>query len=321
MASETKGFSASVITQGVHKFYSLTMPIDVLAATCFVTSRDEDPKEGFQRVLDKNKAQQIADYIDIQKGTIPTAVILSAQVDANLFFDVKSKTLKFEAIRKAFLVLDGQHRIYGFSLATSELRVPVIIYTGLSRKEESRLFIDINTKQRPVPSELLLDIKSLADYESSEEEYMRCVFDMFKGESDSSMLGKLSASERAKNKLSRTTFNASIKPIYDVFKEKEPEETYEILNAYLRVIINGFTKMAIEDTLINPYVFRAVVSVFPEVARLVKIKYDKYSVDNFTHALDYFFQSISPSKVTRRVQGYKELSEYFQKCLRKDFTL
>jgi DGQHR domain-containing protein len=321
MPGEKEGFSASVITQGVHKFYSLTMPIDVLAKTCFVSSRDEDPKEGFQRVLDKNKAQQIADYIDKQKGTIPTAVILSAQVEANLVFDTKKKTLKFDVIPKAFLVLDGQHRIYGFSLATSELRVPVIVYAGLSRKEESRLFIDINTKQRPVPNELLLDIKSLADYESTEEEYMRCVFDMFNDEPNSSMLGKLSASERAKNKLSRTTFNASMKPIYDVFKEREPEETYTILNAYLRVIITGFTKLGIENSLVNSYVFRAIVVIFPEVARLVKMKYDNYHIDNFAHALDYFFQSINPSRITRKLQGYKELSEYFQKCLRKDFTL
>lgn len=63
-------YSVSLVTQGKHRFYRLTMPSDVLANTCFVTTRDEDPRKGFQRLLDHNRAQQIADYIDMDFGTI-----------------------------------------------------------------------------------------------------------------------------------------------------------------------------------------------------------------------------------------------------------
>jgi len=45
-------FSVSLVSQGKHRFYTLTMPSDVLANTCFVATRDEDPKKGFQRLLD-----------------------------------------------------------------------------------------------------------------------------------------------------------------------------------------------------------------------------------------------------------------------------
>jgi len=115
------------------------MPSSVLARTCFVISRDENPKAGFQRLLDKNRAQQIADYIDAGLGTIPTSIVLSAQKDAHLKILGRGKTLEFNDVPKAFLILDGQHRVYGFSLAKSELRVPVVIYNGLSRRDESRL--------------------------------------------------------------------------------------------------------------------------------------------------------------------------------------
>jgi len=71
-------FAISLVTQGVNKFYTLTMPTDILGRTCFVTSRDEDPIKGFQRVLDKNRAQEIANYIDNRHGSIPSAIILSA---------------------------------------------------------------------------------------------------------------------------------------------------------------------------------------------------------------------------------------------------
>ena len=50
-------FSVSLVTQGRHRFYTLTMPSDVLAKTCFVTTRYDDPDVGFQRILDKKRAK------------------------------------------------------------------------------------------------------------------------------------------------------------------------------------------------------------------------------------------------------------------------
>ena len=89
------------------------------------------------------------------------------------------KTVEFTFNPKSFLVLDGQHRVYGFSLAETALRVPVVIYSGLTPTEEARLFIDINTKQRQVPNELLLDIKQLAEREDGRESLLREIFDRF----------------------------------------------------------------------------------------------------------------------------------------------
>jgi len=89
MATDTNGtnkyeelsYTFSLITQGKYKFMSLTVPSDVLAETCFVTTRYEDPEEGFQRRLDEKKATEIAEYIDSGFGTIPNAVILSGSVN------------------------------------------------------------------------------------------------------------------------------------------------------------------------------------------------------------------------------------------------
>jgi DGQHR domain-containing protein len=201
-------YSVSIVRQGKHKFYTLTMQSDVLGRTCFVTTRFDDPQEGFQRILDTNRAQQIADYIDVGFGTIPTSIVLSAQPGAELRDIGRGKTIEFKAIKKAFLVLDGQHRVFGFKLAKTALRVPVVIYNGLSRRDESRLFIDINTKQRPVPNELLLDIKKLAEYETDTEKLAGQVFDSFSNEPDSPLLGLMSPAERTTGNISRVKFNA-----------------------------------------------------------------------------------------------------------------
>ena len=206
MTQKKHRFSISQVTQGKHKFYTCTIPSDVLARCCFVTTREDDPKIGFQRVLDKKRAEEIAKYIDSGFGTIPSSIILSAQKEAELKIVGKGKTVEFDDIPKAFLVLDGQHRIYGFSLAESTLRVPVVIYNELSRRDESRLFIDINSKQRGVPNELLLDIKQLADYEDNEEQLMREVFDLFNKDSESAFLNKFSASSRSSKENNASNF-------------------------------------------------------------------------------------------------------------------
>src|SRR5690242_17516601 len=105
-------YSTTFVKQGKHRFYAFTMPSDILAKTCFVTTRDEDPKVGFQRVLNRTRAEEIAQYLDQGLGTIPSSIVLSAQPDAEFHVIHMGKTVEFNFSPKAFLVLDGQHRIF-----------------------------------------------------------------------------------------------------------------------------------------------------------------------------------------------------------------
>ncbi|MCP4702277.1 MAG: DGQHR domain-containing protein, partial [Gammaproteobacteria bacterium] len=120
--------SVSVVRQGKHAFYSFTMPADVLASCCYVINRDEDedPEKGFQRELDKKRAKEIASYIDSGFGTIPSSIVLSAQSDCNFTYDSKKKSISFDKTPKAFLIIDGQHRVYGFKFAKTALDIPVV---------------------------------------------------------------------------------------------------------------------------------------------------------------------------------------------------
>ena len=119
--------SVSLVRQGEHRFYSFTMPSDVLAESCFVINRDEDPIEGFQRELDRKRATEIANYIDSGLGTIPSSIVLSAQEECEFTYDSKAKSVGFKRTKKAFLIIDGQHRVYGFKLAKTAFRIPVIV--------------------------------------------------------------------------------------------------------------------------------------------------------------------------------------------------
>ncbi len=291
-------FTASLIIQGKHRFYSLTIPSDVLARTCFVIDRDEDPIEGFQRLLDKKRAQQIADYIDAGFGTIPTSVVLSAQEIAEFSYDSKKRTVRFRDNQKSFLILDGQHRIYGFHLAKSELRVPVVVYSELTRKDESRLFIDINTEQKPVPNELLLDIRKLAEYRNDVETRLGDIFDLFATDPTSPLLGSMSPSKRKKSSISRVTFNAAVKPILSLFADASTTDVYRVLAAFFTAFLAKSGDRKLELDLTQPVAFRAILLAFPEIAQRVRDRYGtKYSADNFADVIDALLGNVKASAV------------------------
>jgi DGQHR domain-containing protein len=286
-------YSVSLVTQGRHRFFTLTVPSDVLARTCFVTTRSEDPIQGFQRALDRRRAEEIAKYIDSGFGTIPSSIVLSAQPDANVQI-LGRKTLEFTETPKAFLILDGQHRVYGFSMAKTELRVPVVIYNNLSRKDESRLFIDINTKQRPVPNALLLDIAKLADYQDEEEQILGEVFDLFYDRKDSALRGLLSRSEQTLGRISRVTFNTALNSILSVFEGREADEIYETLSPYYAVWLSGLSAIDASDALTKSVVFRAVTATFPAVVQRVIDRHGReFERENFAEILNEdFFKRI-----------------------------
>lgn len=131
-------YTASLISQGKHRFYTLSMRSEILAETCIVEPRNEEPIEGFQRALDRRRAQEIAQYIDGDFGIIPSSIVLSAQEDADLEYRRSTRTISFKKTPKSFIISDGQHRVYGFGLSQSTLRVPVVVYNGITRTEECR---------------------------------------------------------------------------------------------------------------------------------------------------------------------------------------
>lgn len=318
---QRESYSAVLLPQGEHRFFQLAMPSDILAECSFVSSRDSDPVAGFQRVLDKKRAQQIADYIDSGLGTIPTSIVLSAQSAANFEYDSKKKTVSFDKNPHSFLILDGQHRVYAFFLASQGLRVPVVIYNNLSRRDEVRLFVDINSKQRGVPNELLLDIKAMAEYEKDEETKFREIFDLFNDDLKSPLFQKLSSSSREPNKISRVTFNTALKSIYNITGSRPSSEVKEIIGNYLLAFSNGLKKISgSDDVLFQSIPFRAIIAFFSNVAEKVKDKYGAdYSVENFSEVLDAPFDAIRVSSI--QGNSISKIKSHLEKSLKTDFSL
>lgn len=298
------------------------MPSEVLARTCVVSTRKEDPMLGFQRELDQKRAQEIANYIDNELGTIPSSIVLSAQPAADFKVVGRSKTVEFLDTAGAFLILDGQHRVYGFSKAKTQLRVPVVIYNGLSRQDESRLFIDINTKQRPVPSQLLLDIKRLAELEDHGEATLREIFDTFNNSLDSCLKGDMAPFENEKEKISRVTFNSAVKPIFEYLTDRDTDEKFQILNAYLTSVGSEIDKKTSNKIITKPVVFRAFLGLFPMVAQRVYDRYaGEYNSQYFSEIVEPIFVNMPISKLEKPGTSASALRSYLEKRLRSKLSL
>lgn len=315
-------YSTSLVTQGKHRFFTFTMPSDVLSSCCFATSREEHPQTGFQRVLDEKRAQEIADYMDLGFGTIPSSIVLSAQPVAELRVIGRGKTIEFTFDPHSFLIIDGQHRVYGFSKAKTKLRVPVVVYNGLSKQQESRLFMDVNTKQRPVPNELLLDIKKLADAESDEEALLRELFDVFSEDTDSPLIGLTSPSAKVAGKITRVTFNAAVRPALSSFATTTVSVIYPALRGYLQAFYRGLVGIDAREALVSPTVFRAIFEIFPDVAqRVVDRSGMKFDEVEFSGVLSTLFDRVKSTRFKAPPRSHKEFANELSKALRAGFLI
>ena len=160
-------------TFGRKKFYQFAIEPDRLLKLAYVSHRDKIDAEAvgtYQRLLKKRRLKDIAQHIDESGGVFPTNIVINFRHARSLRFDQSGPigddptvlgTLHLPNTYKCAWVIDGQHRLYGFSLSqrASKGKVPVLAFEGLEPREEVKLFVDINTKQVRVPRNLLIQLE------------------------------------------------------------------------------------------------------------------------------------------------------------------
>ena len=280
-----KTVSAIKCNQNDTIFYVACLSSSILKEMCFVSRKKEDPIKGFQRLLNKKRAQDIAYYLDKEKGVIPSSIIISAQDNSKIRFDDKTGKLSFDVVKDSLLVLDGQHRLFGLFESEKEYEIPVSIFVKLNTSSEVKFFIDINTTQKGVPTALILDIKELAGTETKLEERQRYLFD--KVNKDSVLAGYLLPNESKTGKISRTVFNGSTQSIFEggPFSDLDDESIYKALKNYLEAVDFLFKQTENPNARLNKSVlFKAVMAIFNESCEKCIIKYKNIKPESF---IDY----------------------------------
>lgn len=153
---------------GGQRFYSFVSTPEHLLKIAFINHQalnHADGRPAYQRMISAPRIREIGEYLK-HGGFFPTNILVNFSDKPR--FDVLSNkdnsdpTLKFgwltlpSRYRSAWII-DGQHRLYGYSRLPGHLKQSlfVLAFEQMSVEKEADLFITINHKQKSVPKGLL----------------------------------------------------------------------------------------------------------------------------------------------------------------------
>ncbi len=156
---------------GGKRFYCfVSRPRDMLKIA-FVNHRSLNDPEGaptYQRLVSKSRLREIGKYIS-GGGFFPNNVLVnftrSVRFDKLSHDDATDVThgrLYLPDRYRSAWVIDGQHRLYGFSAINDRFldqNIVVVAFEQLPKSEEANLFVTINHEQKTVPKHLLDDLE------------------------------------------------------------------------------------------------------------------------------------------------------------------
>ncbi|MDB4828762.1 DGQHR domain-containing protein [Gammaproteobacteria bacterium] len=130
----------------------------------------------YQRLLQKGRLAKIGKHLEEKNTPFPNNILVSYRGKKELFFKpVKNTkkanagnvpgTLMFDACPGTFHVIDGQHRLFGYTALDKSKgirdshRVIVTAFENLDIEEEAEIFLEVNQEAKPVAASLIMEIQ------------------------------------------------------------------------------------------------------------------------------------------------------------------
>ena len=167
-------------SMGGEDYFSFCIEPERLLKFGFVLHRSQSVKilPSYQRIIKKNRLQSVRNFIN-NGGYFPNSLIVSIELDgkepgfqptSNALSNSGTKIgiLKLPAKYRSLYIIDGQHRLYGYSDSdyASTNTVPVVAFASLDRKKQLKLFMDINENQKAVSANLRHTLDTDLKYDS-----------------------------------------------------------------------------------------------------------------------------------------------------------
>lgn len=209
------------VKQKEHSFKLLSLPAGLLTRISYASVRRKDDEEGaVQRILNSGRIAGVKDFA-LKLGDFPASIVLN-WVGPKLVTSGGKVTLVDE--RRMAQIIDGQHRVAGLAAAIGEdatvanFEIPVALYEGLDTPHSARIFISINTEQRPAPKSLVLDLYGVTASDLMDPSAMRATdIVSFLGGPNQPYEGwiKLPNQDRKRGGVALSTAVGAIKPLVD----------------------------------------------------------------------------------------------------------
>ena len=152
-------------------YYSFVIEPQKLLKIAYVLHRNNannDLMPTYQRLIQKSRLTEIQKYVN-NGGYFPNSLIISVDSkNKGLQFDLASNNKQLEnTVSKLGLlhlpqtyqsayIIDGQHRLYGYSGSNYEgsNSIPVVAFVDLNKDIQLKMFMDINENQKSVSKQL-----------------------------------------------------------------------------------------------------------------------------------------------------------------------
>ncbi len=147
-------------------YYTFNIEPEKLLKIAYILHRNNanhDNMPTYQRLIKKDRLLAIREFVN-NGGYFPNSLIISLDVkESDLRFDfvdkkcedTKSKLgiLKLPRRYQTAYVIDGQHRLYGYSESkyAGNNSIPVVAFVNLAKEKQLELFMEINQNQKAVP--------------------------------------------------------------------------------------------------------------------------------------------------------------------------
>ena len=206
-------------TMGGYDYYSFSIEPEKLLKIGYVLHRNEANKNmmpTYQRVIKRKRLKEVQEFINVG-GYFPNSIIISIDTRGKgIQFDISSTRVEESLSKLGILhlpkryrsayIIDGQHRLYGYSDTeyASKNTIPVVAFVDLERKEQLKLFMDINENQKAVSKTLRVILNSDMLWDSpnhnEQREALRSKIAQMCGEEPTSpLLGRIGIGEDEKN--------------------------------------------------------------------------------------------------------------------------
>jgi len=164
---------------GGRAFYCFTSTPRHLLKIAFVNHRSLNDPEGapaYQRLISRGRLKDVANFIT-NGGFFPNNLLINfvrplkfEKMANSESSDVSFGSLILPSRYRSAWIIDGQHRLYGFSPVPDKFLDQILIvvaFESLPKAEEANLFVTINHEQKTVPKHLLDDLEGALKWEST----------------------------------------------------------------------------------------------------------------------------------------------------------
>ena len=158
---------------GLQMYQFFIEPKKLLSRT-FVARREVPREDYYQRMVQTDRLRKIAYYVTKERGVFPNNIVVAFDDEPNYTSIPEARErlpdswpewldygiLRFPQSFRACWIVDGQHRLLSFTkVQETDLKLPVVALGRIPPEEQAKYFLDINSKQKPVPPDLVWDLQ------------------------------------------------------------------------------------------------------------------------------------------------------------------